>query len=212
MTHLSRLCEEVILWCNSHLGFVVLDDAFATGSSIMPQKKNPDIAELVRGKTGRVNGNLIALLTMLKGLPLAYNKDMQEDKEALFDSLDTVESCLCAMTPMLLTMEVKPQAMRAAAVQGFINATDCADYLAAKGVPFREAYTLVGQLVQRCTATGQTLESLPLEQYQAVSPIFGPDVYQAISLDSCLAARKSLGGPAPEAVANQLAWIKQQLA
>ncbi|HIX14077.1 MAG TPA: argininosuccinate lyase [Candidatus Anaerofilum faecale] len=211
MTHLSRLSEEVVLWCSSEFGFVELDDAFATGSSIMPQKKNPDITELVRGKTGRVTGSLVTLLTMLKGLPLAYNKDMQEDKEAIFDALATTRACLSAITPMLRTMTVRPDKMRAAAAKGFINATDCADYLAKKGVPFRDAYKATGQLVRLCIEKGCTLETLPLEEYKAVCPAFEQDVYAAIDLIACVSQRRSYGGPAPEAVEVQLenlrAWL-----
>ena len=203
MVHLSRFAEEIILWCSWEFQFVELDDAFSTGSSIMPQKKNPDIAELVRGKSGRVFGDLMTLLTMMKGLPLAYNKDMQEDKQAIFDGVDTVKLCLDAFTPMIATMKTRPDKMRAAAAGGFINATDCADYLVKKGMPFRDAYRIVGGLVARCIAGHQTLETLPLEDYQKASPLFDQDVYQAISLETCVEGRTSYGGPAPSSVLAQ---------
>lgn len=205
MTHLSRFSEEIILWCSWEFKFVELDDAFATGSSIMPQKKNPDVTELIRGKTGRVCGDLTTLLTMLKGLPLAYNKDMQEDKEAIFDAVDTVKLCLRTFTPMVRTMKVRADNMRAAAAKGFINATDCADYLTKKGVPFRDAYKITGGLVALCIDKGLTLETLPLENYREASPIFSEDVYQAISLDTCVNCRTSEGGPAPSSVKKQIA-------
>lgn len=211
MTHLSRLSEEVILWCSSEFKFVELDDAFATGSSIMPQKKNPDITELIRGKTGRVNGNLITLLTMLKGLPLAYNKDMQEDKQAIFDSVNTVSACLSAITPMMETIQVKAENMRAAAAKGFINATDCADYLTKKGVPFRDAYKITGMLVSLCIKQGTTLEELPLEEYKQASDIFSEDIYTAIDLNTCVMQRNSEGGPAPEAVKVQIEEYKKAM-
>lgn len=204
MTHLSRLSEEIILWCSSEFRFVELDDAFATGSSIMPQKKNPDITELIRGKTGRVNGDLITLLTLLKGLPLAYNKDMQEDKPAVFDAVDTTAACLSAITPMMSTLRVHRERMRAAAARGFINATDCADYLAKKGTPFRDAYKVTGGLVAQCIREGLTLETLPLETYQAASTLFNEDIYTAIDLDTCVSQRNSEGGPAPQAVRQQI--------
>lgn len=195
MMHLSRFSEEIILWCSWEFKFVELDDAFATGSSIMPQKKNPDVAELVRGKTGRVYGDLMALLTVMKGLPLAYNKDMQEDKEAVFDAIDTAKLCLGAFTPMIETMTVLEKNMRAAAAKGFINATDCADYLVKKGMAFRDAYKITGELVALCIERGITLEALPLDAYQEKSPLFTQDVYDAISLESCVSQRKSQGGP-----------------
>ena len=211
MTHLSRLAEEVVLWCSWEFRFVELDDAWSTGSSIMPQKKNPDVAELIRGKTGRVYGDLMALLTALKGLPLAYNKDMQEDKEAVFDAVDTAKLCLSSMAPMLATMTVRADNMRAAAAGGFINATDCADYLVKKGLPFRDAYQAVGRLVALCIAQGQTLETLPLEQYQTVCALFASDVYAAISLEACVEGRKVFGGPAPEAVTVQIEQARRAL-
>lgn len=204
MVHLSRLCEEIVLWCSWEFKFIELDDAYCTGSSIMPQKKNPDLAELIRGKSGRVFGDLTALLTMMKGLPLAYNKDIQEDKEAVFDAVDTLKLCLTPLIPMLETMTVLEDNMRAAAAKGFINATDCADWLVAvKGLPFREAYKITGELVALCIERGETLETLPLEDYQAVYPGFDSGVYQAISLDTCVSGRKVLGGPAPENVRAQ---------
>lgn len=211
MAHLSRFSEEIILWCSSEFRFVELDDAFATGSSIMPQKKNPDIAELVRGKAGRVNGSLVTLLTMVKGTPLCYNKDMQEDKPATFDAVETALSCLAAFTPMMQTLRVKPENMRAAAARGFINATDCADYLAKKGVPFRDAYKITGQLVGLCVKEGTTLEALPVETFKEASPLFSNDIYNAIDLATCVAQRKSLGGPAPEAVKKQIEEYKQAI-
>ena len=205
------MAEEIILWCSAEFGFAELDDAYSTGSSIMPQKKNPDVAELVRGKTGRVFGDLTALLTVLKGLPLAYNKDLQEDKEAVFDALDTVTMCLRVMPPMIDTLTFYPERMRSAASRGFLNATDCADYLTKKGLPFREAYTMVGQLVRLCIETGFTLETLPLERYKAVSSAFEDDVYNAIRLETCVYGRNVPGGPAPEAVRMQIAHMRNSL-
>ena len=209
MMHLSRFSEEIILWCSWEFKYVELDDAYSTGSSIMPQKKNPDVAELVRGKTGRVYGSLITLLTVMKGIPLAYNKDMQEDKEPVFDAIDTVELCLPVFTAMIDTLTVNRANMRAAANGGFISATDCADYLAKKGMPFREAYGIVGKLVGHCVDTGHSLETLPLEEYQKVSPYFEADVYDALSLETCVNGRKVYGGPAPEAVKVQIENMKQ---
>jgi argininosuccinate lyase len=209
MTHLSRFSEEIVLWCSWEFKFVELDDAFATGSSIMPQKKNPDVAELVRGKTGRVNGDLVALLTMMKGLPLAYNKDMQEDKEAIFDAVDTVKLCVSTFTPMIATMKVLPENMRAAAAKGFINATDCADYLVGKGLPFRDAYKITGQIVGYCVAQGKTLETLAVKEYKNFSELFGEDVYNAISLDTCVNGRKVTGGPAAGPVERQIASLRE---
>ncbi|MDR1927341.1 MAG: argininosuccinate lyase, partial [Oscillospiraceae bacterium] len=190
MVHLSRLSEELILWCSWEFKFIELDDAFSTGSSIMPQKKNPDLAELIRGKSGRVFGDLMGLLTVMKGLPLAYNKDMQEDKEAIFDAFDTVKLCLQAAIPMLSTMKALPRNMRRAAAEGFINATDCADYLVAKGLPFRDAYQITGRLVARCLACGKTLESLPLTEYQAQSGLFEEDVFSFVALEACVRRRQ----------------------
>lgn len=211
MMHLSRLSEEVIVWCSQEFQFIELNDAFATGSSIMPQKKNPDVAELVRGKTGRAYGNLQTLLTMMKGLPLAYNKDMQEDKEALFDSIHTVKIALSTMIPMIDTMEVKADRMREAASKGFINATDCADYLTKKGVPFREAYGVIGLLVQTCIKKAITLEEVPLETYQSLHYLFEEDIYEAIDLDNCVNKRNIEGGPSPKAVMQQMEQLNTQL-
>ncbi|HOB36518.1 MAG TPA: argininosuccinate lyase [Candidatus Avimonas sp.] len=209
MVHLSRFAEEIVLWCSWEFKFIELDDAFSTGSSIMPQKKNPDIAELVRGKSGRVFGDLMALLTVMKGLPLAYNKDMQEDKEAIFDAFDTVMLCLDAFTPMIETIRVNTQNMRRAAAEGFINATDCADYLVGKGLPFRDAYKAVGTLVALCIEKGHTLESLPIEDYKSACGLFEDDVYQAVSLDRCVEMRKVYGGPAPENVRGQIDRVRE---
>ena len=211
MMHLSRFSEEIILWCSWEFKFLELDDAFATGSSIMPQKKNPDVAELVRGKTGRVYGDLMTLLSMMKSLPLAYNKDMQEDKEAIFDAVDTVKICLSTFEPMLRTARVLKENMRAAAAKGFINATDCADYLTKKGVPFRDAYKITGTLVGYCVDHNLTLETLPLSEYQKLSSVFEEDVYQSIDLTTCAMTRKSLGGPAKESVCAQIAAARAQL-
>ncbi len=211
MMHLSRFSEELILWSSWEFHFVELDDAYTTGSSIMPQKKNPDMAELCRGKTGRVYGDLMALLTVLKGLPLAYNKDMQEDKEALFDAVETVQMCLTVFTPMVATMRVQADAMLHAAQSGFINATDLADYLVGKGLPFRDAYKISGRIVARCMAEGKVLETLPLEVYREYSPLFAEDVYAAVDLTACVERRISAGGTGPASVQAQLEYVKQQL-
>ncbi len=189
MVHLSRFSEEIILWCSWEFKFVELDDAFSTGSSIMPQKKNPDLAELIRGKAGRVFGDLNALLTMMKGLPLAYNKDMQEDKDLTFEAIDTVKMCLTAFIPMIDTMTALPENMRKAAAGGFINATDCADYLVSKGLAFRDAYKATGEIVAFCIANNYTLETLPLEEYQKVCDLFDEGVYDAINLETCVKRR-----------------------
>lgn len=204
MVHLSRFSEEIIMWCSWEFKFVELDDAFSTGSSIMPQKKNPDIAELVRGKSGRVFGDLTALLTVMKGIALAYNKDMQEDKEAIFDAVDTVKMCLNAFTPMIDTMTVLKDNMRNAAAKGFINATDCADYLVGKGLPFRDAYKATGELVALCIDKNLTLETLPIEEYKTVCDIFDEKVYEAINLEKCVNDRKAIGGPTAENVLAQI--------
>ena len=209
MVHLSRFSEEIIMWCSWEFKFVELDDAFSTGSSIMPQKKNPDIAELVRGKSGRVFGDLTTLLTMMKGIALAYNKDMQEDKEAIFDAADTVKMCLTAFTPMIDTMTVLKDNMRAAAAKGFINATDCADYLVGKGLPFRDAYKATGELVALCIDKGLTLETLPLEEYKNICELFDDGVYTAINLEKCVADRKVPGGPCSKSVDAQIAFAKK---
>ena len=208
MMHLSRFSEEVILWCSWEFKFIELDDGYATGSSIMPQKKNPDVTELIRGKTGRVYGDLNTLLVMMKGIPLAYNKDMQEDKEPVFDAIDTVEMCLPVFAAMLDTMTVRTDNMRKAAGKGFINATDCADYLTKKGMPFRDAYTVTGHLVAACTQQGKTLEELTLDELKAVSQLFDEDVYEAINLENCMALRKSYGGPAVSETTRQIEAIE----
>ena len=208
MMHLSRFCEEIILWCSWEFKFIELDDAYATGSSIMPQKKNPDMAELCRGKTGRVYGSLMGLLTVMKSLPLAYNKDMQEDKEGVFDAVDTVKQCLPVFTAMLSTVRVRKDNMYKAASRGFLNATDCADYLTKKGLPFRDAYKVSGKLVYYCTEHDKTLETLGIEELRQFSPLFGEDVYAALSLDTCVRQRKSFGGPSPEQTAMQLDALK----
>jgi len=212
MMHLSRFSEEVILWCSWEFKFVDLDEAYSTGSSIMPQKKNPDVAELVRGKTGRVYGDLMTLLTVMKGLPLAYNKDMQEDKEAIFDAVDTVELCIPVFAAMLDTLTVRPKHMARAASGGFINATDCADYLVKKGLPFREAYMIVGRLVNLCVKTGDTLDTLTLKDFRAISALFDEDVYQALELKTCVDERKVYGGPARESVQRQIGLIEEFIA
>lgn len=203
MVHLSRFSEEIIMWCSWEFKFIELDDAFSTGSSIMPQKKNPDIAELVRGKSGRVFGDTMTLLTVMKGIALAYNKDMQEDKEAIFDAVDTVKMCLTAFNPMLDTMRVIPENMRKAAAGGFINATDVADWLTKNGVPFRDAYKATGELVARCIELNTDLENLPLGEYKKVCDVFNEDLYNAISLEYCVSQRTAFGGPAPENVKAQ---------
>ena len=208
MMHLSRFAEEVILWSSWEFKFVELDDAYTTGSSIMPQKKNPDMAELVRGKTGRVYGDLMGTLTMLKGLPLAYNKDMQEDKESIFDAVDTVKMCLGVFTPMIATMTALKDNMRAAAQKGFINATDLADYLVKKGMPFRTAYKIVGRLVAQCIAEGKVLETLPLEEYRKHSELFAEELYHEIALETCVEKRISAGGTGAQSVTAQLEAVK----
>ncbi len=212
MMHLSRFSEEIILWCSWEFKFVELDDAYSTGSSIMPQKKNPDVAELVRGKTGRVYGDLVTLLTVMKALPLAYNKDMQEDKEPLFDAIDTVKQCLPVFAAMVDTMTVLPKNMAKAASGGFINATDCADYLVKKGMPFRDAYMVVGRLVNACIQMGETLDTLALKDFRAISDKFEADIYQALELKTCVNERKVPGGPSEQAVEQQIAYIQRFLA
>ncbi len=211
MMHLSRLSEEICLWCSWEFKFMTLDDRFSTGSSIMPQKKNPDLAELVRGKAGRVYGDLMTLLTAMKGLPLSYNKDIQEDKEAVFDAIDTAALCLEVTAPMLKSATFHTDNMRAAAAKGFINATDCADYLTKKGVPFRDAYNVVGRLVRACVEKDTTLEKLALADYQAAHPAFASDIYAAIDLLICVEKRDVEGGPAPAAVERQIAWTREKL-
>ena len=209
MMHLSRFCEELILWSSWEFAFVELDDSFTPGSSIMPQKKNADMAELIRGKTGRVYGNLFALFTTLKGLPLAYNKDMQEDKEGIFDTLDTLKMCLQVFAPMVASMKLKKENMLAAAKGGFINATDLADYLTKKGMPFRTAYKLTGQIVAYCIEQGCDLESVPLARYRQFSELFESDVFEAISLQACVEKRISQGGTGKASVEAQIAHYKE---
>ena len=211
MMHLSRFCEELILWSSWEFGFVELDDSFTTGSSIMPQKKNADMAELIRGKTGRVYGNLFGLFTTLKGLPLAYNKDMQEDKEGIFDSVDTLKMCLQVFAPMVRSMKVKKENMLAAAKGGFINATDLADYLTKKGMPFRSAYKLTGQLVAYCIENQTDLESIPLATYQTFSELFAEDLYNEIALETCVNKRTSAGGTGTASVNAQIVYFKKIL-
>ena len=211
MMHLSRFSEEIILWDSWEFKFIELDDAYSTGSSIMPQKKNPDIAELIRGKTGRVYGDLNTLLIMMKGLPLAYNKDMQEDKEAIFDAIDTVKLSLNAFIPMIETMTIFPENMREAAAKGFINATDCADYLVKKGTPFRDAYKITGEIVRLCIENNLTLETLPIEKYKEFSNKFEEDIFEAINLETCVMQRKVEGGPAPESVKAQIEYIRNKI-
>ncbi|MBQ8340305.1 MAG: argininosuccinate lyase [Clostridia bacterium] len=211
MMHLSRFSEELILWSSWEFRFIELSDAYTTGSSIMPQKKNPDMAELIRGKTGRVYGDLMALLTTMKGLPLAYNKDMQEDKESVFDATDTVQMCLDIMIPMIETMNVRADRMRKAAEEGFINATDLADYLVRKGLPFRDAYRVSGSIVAECIQNGTVLEALPLSTYRSYSNLFAGDLYDAIDLSACVAKRISEGGPGLDSIKAQIAYVKEQI-
>jgi argininosuccinate lyase len=211
MMHLSRFCEEMVLWSSMEFGFVEMDDSYSTGSSIMPQKKNPDVAELIRGKTGRVYGDLVAVLTMMKGLPLAYNKDMQEDKEALFDAVDTIKGSLRIFTPMLETVTFKRDRMLAATKDGFLNATDLADYLAAKGMPFREAHEVVGKLVKYCITVGKRLEELSLEEFQSASSLFAQDVYPALEMEKVVKARSSYGGTSFDQVSAQIEKARESL-
>ncbi|MCQ2425992.1 MAG: argininosuccinate lyase [Lachnospiraceae bacterium] len=211
MVHLSRFSEEIILWSSSEFGFITLSDAFTTGSSIMPQKKNPDMAELVRGKTGRVYGDLVALLTVMKGIPLAYNKDMQEDKESVFDACDTVKKCLDVFAPMIAGMTAHPERMRKAAQTGFINATDLADYLVGKGLPFRTAYKISGQIVAFCQKNDLVLETMTLADYRSFSDLFGEDVFDAIDLDACVRRRVSEGGTSVSSVEKQITWLKSEI-
>ena len=204
MMHLSRFCEELILWSSHEFSFIEMDDAYSTGSSIMPQKKNPDVAELIRGKTGRVYGHLMGLLTTMKGLPLAYNKDMQEDKEPIFDSIDTVKLCLPVFCDMIATMTVKKDNMLKGAKGGFTNATDAADYLVKKGMPFREAHSVIGNLVFYCIEHNKSLDDLSIDEYKTFSNIFEDDIYTAVSMETCVNDRKVEGGPAKAAVANAI--------
>ena len=200
MMHLSRFCEEVIIWNSNEYRFIEIDDAYSTGSSIMPQKKNPDIAELVRGKTGRVYGALVSILTVMKGIPLAYNKDMQEDKELTFDAVDTVKGCLALFTGMLKTMKFNREVMAASAMNGFTNATDAADYLVGKGVPFRDAHGIIGRLVLYCIDKNTCIEALSMEEFKEISPVFEEDIYDAVSLKACVERRLTIGAPGPEAM------------
>ena len=214
MMHLSRFCEEVIIWNSNEYQFVEIDDAYSTGSSIMPQKKNPDIAELVRGKTGRVYGALMSLLTTMKGIPLAYNKDMQEDKELVFDAIDTTKGCLALFTGMLRTMRFRKQRMKDSAKNGFTNATDAADYLVNHGVPFRDAHGIVGQLVLYCIDKNIALDDMSLEEYKAISPVFEEDIYEAISMKTCVEMRNTIGAPGKsameQAIALEEAYLKEE--
>ncbi len=211
MMHLSRFSEEIILWCSWEFKFIELDDSFATGSSIMPQKKNPDITELVRGKTGRTYGNLMNLLTMMKGLPLAYNKDMQEDKESIFDSIDTVKMCLDTLLPMVKTFKVNKENMKNAALKGFINATDCADYLVRKGIPFREAYKITGEIIAYCIENNKNLENLTINEYKQKNCNFDEDIYNSIDLINCVVNRNIEGGPSPIQVKKHIEIVKTRL-
>lgn len=209
MMHLSRLSEEIILWCSWEFKFIELDDSFATGSSIMPQKKNPDITELVRGKTGRVYGNLMNILTVMKGLPLAYNKDMQEDKESVFDSCDTLKTCITTIIPMIQTMRVLKDNMKRKSLEGFINATDCADYLVKKGMPFRDAYKITGNIVNVCIEKEKTLDTLELQEYKNINELFDEDIYDAIDLMNCVNRRDIEGGPSVNQVKKHIEYVKE---
>ncbi|MBR4256418.1 MAG: argininosuccinate lyase [Clostridia bacterium] len=211
MMHLSRLSEEIILWSSWEFGFIELSDSYTTGSSIMPQKKNPDMAELVRGKTGRVYGDLMTLLTVMKGLPLAYNKDMQEDKEPVFDAVDTVVACLDVYAGMIKTMKAKTENMKKAAQKGFINATDLADYLVSKGLPFRSAYKISGQIVSYCIKSNKTLEELTLDEYKSVCDMIDNGVYDAIDLQNCVERRNSYGGTSVQSVESQIKYVKEAI-
>lgn len=211
MMHLSRISEEIIMWCSWEFKFIELDDAFSTGSSIMPQKKNPDIAELIRGKTGRVYGNLVQILVTMKGLPLAYNKDMQEDKEGIFDSIDTVKICISTIIPMIDTFKVIKENMRKAANKGFINATDCADYLTKKQIPFRKAYKIVGNLVAYCIEKNKTLEDLTLDEYKNIDKTFEKDIYDTIKLENCIKNRNLIGGPSNKTVEQRIEEVNNFL-
>ena len=211
MMHLSRFCEEIIIWNSNEYRFVELDDAYSTGSSIMPQKKNPDIAELIRGKTGRVYGALTALLTTMKGLPLAYNKDMQEDKELTFDAIDTVKGCIALFTGMIATMKINKNRMEESAKQGFTNATDAADYLVNHGVPFRDAHGIVGRLVLTCIEKGIAMDDLTLAEYRTISPVFEEDIYEAISLKTCVEKRQTAGAPSEKAMLQAIAAERRYL-
>ena len=209
--HLSRFCEEIIIWNTNEYQFVEIDDSYSTGSSIMPQKKNPDIAELIRGKTGRVYGALVSLLTTMKGIPLAYNKDMQEDKELAFDAMDTVKGCLALFTGMISSMTFKKDVMERSAKNGFTNATDAADYLVNHGVPFRDAHGIIGRLVLACIERGCSLDDLPLEAYKEICPVFEEDVYEAISMETCVKKRTTIGAPGQEAMKQVIAECRKRL-
>ena len=211
MMHMSRFCEEIIIWNSNEYGFVEIDDAYSTGSSIMPQKKNPDIAELVRGKTGRVYGSLMSLLTTMKGLPLAYNKDMQEDKEVAFDAMDTVQNCLTLFEGMLSTMRFKKDAMARSAMMGFTNATDAADYLVNKGIPFRDAHSIIGRLVLYCIEKNTSIDRLSLEELKSISEQFDEDIYDAVSLKTCVEKRLTIGAPGPDAMKKVIAGYRTYL-
>ena len=211
MMHLSRFCEEIIVWNSNEYQFVDIDDSYSTGSSIMPQKKNPDIAELIRGKTGRVYGALISMLTTMKGIPLAYNKDMQEDKEFTFDAIDTVKGCISLFNGMIDTMKFKKENMEASAKNGFTNATDAADYLVNHGVPFRDAHGIIGQLVLLCIDKNISLDDLPLEEYKKISPVFEEDIYEAISMKTCVEKRNTIGAPGRNAMEKVLAINEKYL-
>jgi len=211
MMHMSRLCEEVIMWNSDEYKFIEMDDTYSTGSSIMPQKKNPDIAELIRGKTGRVYGALTSILTTMKGLPLAYNKDMQEDKEMTFDAIDTVKGCLTLCAGMLDTMKIRPETMAESAKHGFTNATDAADYLVKHGVAFRDAHGIIGQLVLTCIDKGISLDDLPIEEYKKISPVFEEDIYEAISMKTCVERRNTIGAPGPTAMKAVIAMNEEYL-
>ena len=211
MMHLSRFCEEIIIWNSNEYRFVEIDDAYSTGSSIMPQKKNPDIAELVRGKTGRVYGALVSILTTMKGIPLAYNKDMQEDKELTFDAIDTVKGCLALFEGMIRTMKFNEDVMEKSAAFGFTNATDAADYLVGKGVPFRDAHGIVGRLVLCCIEKNCSIDDLSIEELKEISPVFEEDVYQAISLKTCVEKRLTIGAPGPEAMREVIRMHREYL-
>ncbi len=212
MMHLSRFCEEIILWSTNEFNFVELDDGYSTGSSIMPQKKNPDMAELIRGKTGRVYGDLMATLTMLKSLPLSYNKDMQEDKEAVFDAIDTVKACLSVFTGMLATMKINEARMLQSLQTGFVNATDAADWLTKKGIPFRDAHEIIGRLVLYCSEQGKSIEGLTIAEFQQLSPVFDETIYEVISMSSCVEKRNIIGGPAGDIMKKHLANCQLALA
>ena len=211
MMHLSRFCEEICIWNSNEYRFVNIDDSYSTGSSIMPQKKNPDIAELIRGKTGRVYGSLISILTTMKGIPLAYNKDMQEDKELTFDAIDTVKGCIVLFTGMIDTMTFNNDIMEASTKHGFTNATDAADYLVNHGVPFRDAHGIVGQLVLFCEEKGIALDDMTLEEYKTISPVFEEDIYEAISLETCVNKRMTIGAPGPDAMKQVIEIYKKYL-